>query len=145
MKAIIQRVSSASVTVDKQIIGQINRGLLVYIAIHINDQESDIKKMADKILKLRIFADSNDKMNLSVADINLEILIVSQFTLYGDTSRGTRPSFTESAPADIAQNYYNKLITELKKSNLKIATGQFQAHMKVTSINDGPVTIILDI
>jgi len=145
MRSIIQRVSSASVTVDQQVISQISEGLLVLLAVHQDDQESAIKKMADKILNLRIFSDSDNKMNDSVKDVGGQILVVSQFTLYGDANKGNRPSFIESARPEKARDYYEQLITELKKSPLKIESGQFQAHMVVESSNDGPVTIILDI
>jgi len=145
MRSILQRVSRAQVTVDNQIIGQINQGLLVLLAVHKDDQESAITKMADKILNLRIFSDSDDKMNLSVKDIGGQILVVSQFTLYGDAKKGNRPSFIDSARPDKAKDFYDQLITKLKKSGLKVESGQFQAQMQVELINDGPVTITVDI
>jgi D-tyrosyl-tRNA(Tyr) deacylase len=145
MKAVIQRVTRASVTVNDQIIGQISHGLLVLFAIHTNDTPDKIKKMANKIVNLRIFADSEDKMNLSANDIRAELLVVSQFTLYGDTRKGNRPSFIESAQPVKAKHYYEALISELKKSDLKIEQGQFQAQMQVELVNDGPVTITIEV
>ena len=145
MRAVIQRVKEASVKVDNEIVGKIGRGLLVLLAVHVDDTEDKIEKMATKIINLRIFRDKDDKMNLSVKDVGGEILVVSQFTLYGDTSKGNRPSFIESARPDKAIPYYEKFIEKIKSSGLKTATGKFGAMMDVSLINDGPVTIIIDL
>ena len=143
MRAVIQRVKNAEVKINDKIVGKIGRGLLVLLAIHRDDTEDKIEKLAVKIINLRIFADKEDKMNLSVKDVEGEILVVSQFTLYGDTSKGNRPSFIESARPDKAIPYYKKFIEKIKGSGLKTATGEFGAMMEVELINDGPVTVII--
>lgn len=145
MRCVIQRVNSASVTIDKNTISRIENGLLVLIAIHVNDTEQLIKKMADKIINLRIFEDQAQKMNKSILDTGGEILLVSQFTLYGDSKKGNRPSFINSARPEKAEDYYKKLLMALKEKNIKVQTGQFQSHMQVELINDGPTTIIVDL
>jgi len=144
MRAVIQRVKNAEVKIDGKIVGKIGKGLLVLLAVHQDDTEDKIEKMATKIINLRIFADEEDKMNLSVKDVGGEILVVSQFTLYGDISKGNRPSFIESAKPDKAVPYYEKFVEKIKVSGLKTATGEFGAMMEVSLINDGPVTIIID-
>jgi len=145
MKAVIQRVSQASVTVDGAVTGSINHGLLVLLAIHKNDSPETLAWMADKITRLRIFQDDEGKMNRSVQDVNGGILVVSQFTLYGDVRKGTRPSFIESAPPEKAEAMYNDFVTWLEtNSALTIQTGIFGAMMDVQLNNDGPVTIIID-
>ena len=144
MRAVIQRVKEAEVKVDGKTIGKISKGLLVLLAIHQDDTEDKIKKMATKIINLRIFGDKDEKMNLSVKDVGGEILVVSQFTLYGDTSRGNRPSFIESARPEKAIPYYKKFVEKIKDSGPKTATGEFGAMMDVNLVNDGPVTIIID-
>ncbi len=144
MRAVIQRVKEAEVKVDGKTIGKISKGLLVLLAIHQDDTEDKIEKMATKIINLRIFGDKDEKMNLSVKDVGGEILVVSQFTLYGDTSRGNRPSFIESARPEKAIPYYKKFVEKIKDSGLKTATGEFGAMMDVNLVNDGPVTIIID-
>ena len=145
MKAVIQVVSEALVKVDNEIIGQINQGYLVLLAIHIDDTEDMIVKMVDKITDLRIFPDADDKMNLSLKDIGGEILLVSQFTLYGDTKKGNRPGFTDSARPDKAVPYYEKAIELLKLKGFKVEAGSFGAKMSVSLINEGPCTIIIDL
>lgn len=145
MRAVIQTVSSASVKVDDKIIGEINRGYLVLLAIHNDDTEDKITKMADKIADLRIFLDDDEKMNLSLKDVGGEILLVSQFTLYGETKKGNRPSFLDSAKPIKAVPYYEKVVSLLKNKNLKVATGQFGAMMQVSLVNEGPTTIIIDL
>jgi len=145
MRVVIQRVSRASVSIDNEIVGKINKGFLALFAVHVDDDEKMIEKMADKISKLRIFEDSDEKMNLSLIDVEGEILVVSQFTLYGDTKKGNRPSFIESARPEKAIPYYEKFIRELKNKNLKVETGKFGADMQVELVNDGPVTIIIDL
>jgi D-aminoacyl-tRNA deacylase len=145
MRAVIQRVKSASVVVNGSVKGRIDRGLLILAAVHRDDDDQQLRWIADKILKLRVFNDENGKMNRSVADANGGILVVSQFTLYGDTRKGTRPSYIESAPPEKAEMMYNDLINYLKEnSNLKVEEGVFGAMMEVSLVNDGPVTIILD-
>ena len=144
MRGIIQRVKKAKVEVDGKVTGEINRGFLVFLGVHGDDIEKDLDYMERKILNLRVFEDENDKMNLSLKDVGGEILLVSQFTLYGDARKGNRPSFTESAHPDMAIDYYEKLIKRLRDNNIKVETGIFGADMDVTLINDGPVTIQLD-
>lgn len=145
MKAVIQRVINASVTSDNSVIGAINYGLVVFLAIHKNDIEADIEKMAEKIINLRIFEDVDGKINRSVYEVNGDLLVISQFTLYGDCTRGNRPSFVKAALPEKAENYYEKFISILKEKNLKIATGKFRSYMHVNLINDGPTTIIIEI
>lgn len=145
MRAVIQTVSSAKVKVDNYIVGEIKRGYLVLLAIHNDDTEDKINKMVAKISDLRVFTDESDKMNLSLKDVSGEILLVSQFTLYGDTKKGNRPSFTESAKPTKAIPYYEKIITKLKNNGFKVATGQFGAMMQVSLTNEGPTTIIIDL
>jgi len=145
MKAVIQRVKKASVTVDNKLTGSIEKGLLVLLGIHQHDTQKQLEWMADKILRLRIFNDGEDKMNRSVQDIKGAILVVSQFTLYGDAKKGTRPSYIEAARPDKAKPLYEEFIDYLENSSsLEIQTGVFAAYMDVELINDGPVTIILE-
>ncbi len=144
MRAVIQRVKKASVRVDDEIISEIGRGLLVLLAVHKDDREENLIKMVNKIINLRIFEDENQKMNLSILDSGGEILVVSQFTLYGDCKKGNRPNFMDSAPPTKAEDYYNKFIDLLKTKNLPVKTGKFGAMMEVSLVNDGPVTIIMD-
>lgn len=144
MRAVIQRVKEASVTVDDRVVGKINKGLLVLLGVGHEDNEKDLDYMIDKVIGLRIFEDENDKMNLSLMDINGELLIVSQFTLYGDVRKGKRPSFTQSADPKIAEELYNEFIDRCIKKGIKTENGIFGAHMNVNLINDGPVTILLD-
>jgi len=145
MRAVIQRVSRASVKSDNQEIGSIKAGLVVFLAIHQNDTEDMIEKMADKISKLRIFENSEQKLNLSILDTGGEILLVSQFTLYGDCTQGNRPSFIEAAAPEKAEKYYEKSILALRAKNISVATGKFKTSMQVSLVNEGPTTIILDI
>ena len=140
MKIVLQRVS---VTIDKELYSSISQGILVLIGIEKDDKDEIIKKYAQKTAKLRIFADENDKMNLSITDINGEILVVSQFTLAGDCKKGTRPSFDNSAPPEEANRLYELYISELKSFNIPVKTGVFAAMMNVELVNDGPVTFIL--
>ena len=145
MRAVIQVVKQAKVEVDNKIIAEIDKGYLILLAVSVNDTENIIAKMADKISKLRIFGDENDKMNLSLKEVNGEILLVSQFTLYGDITKGNRPSFTDSAHPDKAEPYYLKLADALTEKGLVVKMGQFGAHMAVSLINNGPTTIIIDL
>lgn len=145
MRAVIQVVSSASIKIEEEIVGQINKGYLVLLAIHAEDSDDKIAKMADKIAGLRIFPDEGGKMNLSLKDVGGEILLVSQFTLYGDTKKGNRPSFIDSARPDKAMPMYEKIIDLLKEQGFKVATGRFGAKMSVSLVNEGPTTIIIDL
>jgi D-tyrosyl-tRNA(Tyr) deacylase len=144
MRAVVQRVSRASVTVGGEIVGKIDRGLLVLLGVSNKDTEKDVLYCVEKTLNLRIFEDADEKMNLSLLDIAGELLVVSQFTLYGDTRRGRRPSFIEAAPPEEANRLYEYFITEARKQVAKVETGRFQAMMDVESVNDGPVTILID-
>ncbi len=144
MRAVVQRVSSASVTVDSNVVGSISDGILVLLGVGIEDSESDADYLVEKILNLRIFDDAEGKMNLSLIDKEGELLVVSQFTLYGDTRRGRRPSFIKAAqPAD-ANRLYQYFVAKAKEQLGRVETGIFQAMMDVELVNDGPVTIILD-
>ncbi len=143
MKAVVQRVASASVKVDGEIIGSINMGLLVYLGVGKDDIQKDVEFFANKIANLRIFEDENGKMNLSALTLKYDILVVSQFTLYGDVKKGFRPSFQDAAEKDAANSLYELLVEKLKERGLKVETGVFQAMMEVESINDGPVTILI--
>ena len=144
MRAIVQRVKSASVEVSGETIGSIEKGLLVFLAVKNEDTDKDLDYIIDKVCGLRIFTDDNDKMNLSVKDVGGQILLVSQFTLYGDVRKGKRPSFTDSAKGDLAERYYEKAIAAFKNEIDVVETGRFGADMQVSLINDGPVTIQLD-
>ncbi len=144
MRAVVQRVKYAKLRIEDEIYSNIDKGLIVYIGIHQDDEKKDIDYIVRKILGLRIFEYENEKMNLSIKDIDGEILLVSQFTLYGDARKGNRPSFIESAKGDEAIQKYNLLIEEMKKEYSKISTGVFGADMQIEYINDGPVTIQLD-
>lgn len=144
MRAVVQRVSAASVSVGGQIVGKIGPGLLVLLGISDTDNEQIAARMLAKIVDLRIFADSGGAMNLSLAEISGEMLVVSQFTLYADCRRGRRPSFTRAAPPESAEMLYDRFV-ELARQRLgRVETGRFRAMMEVESINSGPVTIILD-
>ena len=145
MRAIIQRCKNANLYIEGKIYSEIKTGLLVLLGITHDDTQSDIEWLSGKISRLRIFNDENDKMNLSVKDIEGEIMVVSQFTLYASTKKGNRPSYINSAPPDIAIPLYEKFIECLKKdSGLTVVTGKFGAFMEIDFINDGPVTIIID-
>lgn len=145
MKVVIQRVSEASVKVDGKIAGEINAGLMLLVGIDENDEKTDADWLVQKILNLRIFGDENDKLNLSIKDMNGEILCISQFTLIADYKKGNRPSFIKAAKPDKAIPLFNYFKEELSKSSdLRIESGIFGADMKVSLINDGPVTIVMD-
>ncbi len=144
MKTILQRVSEAAVTVDGSITGRINDGLLVLVGFGKDDTEARLDYMVNKILKLRIFSDENDKTNLSVTDIGGELLIVSQFTLYWNCKKGTRPSFDGAMEPKRAEELYNIFVEKIKSNGIKTETGIFGADMKVSLINDGPVTVELE-
>lgn len=145
MRALIQRVLESKVAVNDAVVGSIQKGLLVLVGIGKNDTEKDIDWMTNKVVNLRIFSDEAGKMNKSICDINGDLLIVSQFTLYGDAHKGNRPSFMESAPPDWAQNFFQMFISKCEqRMGKKVQTGIFAADMKVHLINDGPVTIWID-
>ncbi len=144
MKVVLQRVLSASVTVNNEVIGKIDQGFLLLVGITYDDSEMIVKKVADKIAGLRIFTDSEDKMNLSIKDIGGKILSISQFTLYADCKKGRRPSFDQAARPEIAEPLYELFNQELRNHELCVETGLFGADMKVELLNDGPVTIIID-
>ena len=144
MRAVVQRVSEASVTVEGKVVGQIDRGLMVLVAVRGEDTEQDFEYMAKKIAGLRIFSDDEDKMNLSVKDIGGKLLIVPQFTLYGSAIKGMRPSFTASGSVEEARAKFQTFIKRLEQEEVPVETGIFQADMKVALVNDGPVTILLD-
>ena len=145
MKLVIQRVIESNLTIDKKIYSSIGYGMVIFIGISVNDNESFLKKIASKVSKLRIFNDEFGKMNKNINDINGEILLVSQFTLYADTKKGNRPSFIMAAKPENAIKIYNSFIKELQTHiKTKIKTGKFGADMKINLINDGPVTIILE-
>ena len=143
MIALLQRVSEASVTVNNQIIGEINQGLLVFLAIEPQDNEVKAKRLSERVSGYRIFEDEQGKMNLNVKQINGEILVVSQFTLAADTSRGMRPSFTSAAAPQMSNRLYELFCQQLRNQGFKVPTGEFGADMKVRLLNDGPVTIRL--
>lgn len=144
MIGLLQRVTSASVVVDEKLIGEIGRGLLILVAVHRDDQERDISRLAERILTYRVFPDAEGRMNLSLRDISGELLLVPQFTLTADTRKGTRASFTKGAPPDKATAYFDKLIATCREQLDVVETGRFGADMQVTLINDGPVTFWLE-
>ncbi len=144
MRAILQRVSKASVTVEGAVVGEIGPGLLVLLGVGQDDGASDVAYLADRILGLRIFADAAGKMNLSVVDSGGSLLVVSQFTLYGDTRKGRRPSFDGAAPPELAQRLYERFVDEVRARGVAVATGVFQASMSVALVNEGPVTFLVE-
>ncbi len=144
MRAVVQRVLNANVKVDGEVVGEIGKGLLVFLGIGVDDDSKDLDYMVEKISGLRIFEDEDYKMNLSLLDINGEMLVISQFTLYGDVRRGKRPSFTDSAQPELAENMYNQFIMKCENKGIRTEKGIFGADMKVELINDGPVTILID-
>jgi len=144
VKALLQRVSGASVSVGEEMVGSIGRGLVVLVGVADEDSDKDIQYLAQKIVNLRIFADQEDKFNLSALDIEGELLLVSQFTLLADTRKGRRPSFTGAAPPPQAEALFQQFVDAVKASGLGVATGRFQQYMQLEIHNDGPVTIMLD-
>ncbi len=144
MKVVLQRVKEAKVTVENEVVGQIQRGLVLLVGAKTGDTEQDVKYLVDKCVNLRIFEDDEKKMNLSALDVKAEVLVVSQFTLYGDTSKGRRPSFTRTLAPEEAEKLYQKFIEELKATGLKAESGVFGAKMLVDIANWGPVTLILE-
>lgn len=144
MRAVVQRVTEASVTVDGTVVGQIGRGFLVLLGIAGDDSEQDVVWLAGKIAGLRVFEDAEGKMNLGLSDVGGAVLLVSQFTLYGDCRKGRRPSFVEAARPEAAVPLYQSMVAELRGLAVPVETGTFQAHMDVRLLNDGPVTLLLD-
>lgn len=145
MKVLIQRVKKASVTIDKELYSSINKGILALVGIEKGDSEETVEKAAKKIVNLRIFPDGGNKMNRSLLDVQGEMLIVSQFTLCGNCKKGTRPSFDNSAPPDVANRLYEEFVKEVAKFGIKTQTGKFAAMMDVELINDGPVTFMIEV
>lgn len=144
MRVVLQRVSHASVTVDEEIIGKIERGFLLLVGVTHDDAKEDMEYLVRKIVQMRIFEDEEGKLNRSIQDIGGEILSVSQFTLYADTKKGNRPSFSKAAPGDVAIEMFEQFNALLRETGISVETGQFGADMKVELLNDGPVTILLD-
>ncbi|GBD32383.1 D-aminoacyl-tRNA deacylase [bacterium HR33] len=144
MRAVVQRVSRASVSIDGREVGAIGKGLLVLLGVARGDDRNKVAWMADKIAGLRIFSDEEGKMNRDLASVGGEVLVVSQFTLYGDVSRGRRPSFVEAAPPEEAIPLYEEFIAALRQRGLRVATGEFGAMMQVELVNDGPVTLVIE-
>ena len=144
MRAVVQRVTNADVKIDGRVYGKIDDGLLVLLGVGNGDTEEDMKYIADKIIKLRIFSDENDKMNLSLEDVGGSMLVISQFTLYGDCSHGRRPYFGNAMEPVSANEMYEKFVAYIKEQGIHTETGEFGADMKVSLTNDGPVTIILE-
>jgi D-tyrosyl-tRNA(Tyr) deacylase len=144
MRLVIQRVSKASVSVKDSVVGKIDKGLFVLVGVAEGDTEKDADILAEKLSKLRVMSDSSGKMNLSVKDVRGEILAVSQFTLYGDTSKGNRPSFIKAAEPGLAERIYNHFVEKLKELNVKVETGRFGEYMEIEAVLDGPVTLLLE-
>jgi D-tyrosyl-tRNA(Tyr) deacylase len=144
MRACIQRVSSARVVVDGETVGEIGRGLVVLLGVAADDGEAELRWMVDKVVGLRVFEDADGKMNLALADVGGELLVVSQFTLLGDCRKGRRPSFIAAAPPEQAEPMYQQFVDAARQLGVRVATGRFRAHMQVELVNDGPVTILVD-
>ena len=144
MRALIQRVAQAAVTVNDREVGRVGPGLVVLLGVSADDTETDAKYLVEKTVNLRIFADDQNRFNLSALDTGAELLVVSQFTLYGDTRKGRRPDFTKAAPPEQAQRLYEHTVGLFRDAGLTVATGVFQEHMQVSLQNDGPVTLMLD-
>lgn len=144
MKALIQRVSYATMRINEKEFSKIQKGFLIFLGVEVGDTDKNLEYIKNKILNLRIFEDENNKMNLSIKDVNGEIMLVSQFTLCADCSNGNRPNFIKAEKPEKANKIYEKMIDELRKENIKVETGIFGAHMKINFENDGPVTILLD-
>ncbi len=144
MRALIQRVTKASVSADDEVLGRIGPGLCVFVGIGRSDGPSEIDYIVSKTVNLRVFPDDSGRFDLSALDVGADLLVVSQFTLYADTRRGRRPSFTEAAPPDTARQMFDEVVRAFRETGLKVETGRFQEYMTVTLHNDGPVTIMLD-
>lgn len=146
MRAVVQRVSKAAVVVDKETVGSIEKGLLILLAVHHDDTSKQVDWLVNKCCNLRVFPDSTDKMNLSIEDIEGQVLVVSQFTLYGNCQKGRRPAFIDSAHPDHARNLYEEFLGKMKSklTETRVRSGRFAAKMEVSLVNDGPVTLIID-
>jgi D-tyrosyl-tRNA(Tyr) deacylase len=144
MRACVQRVSEASVTVAGEVVGRINRGLVVLLGVAANDTNEDARYMAEKVVELRIFPDDAGKMNRSLAEASGAMLVVSQFTLFGDCRKGRRPSFIDAAPPELGERLYQEFVGAVAAKGIEVATGQFRQYMDVALVNDGPVTLLLD-
>jgi D-tyrosyl-tRNA(Tyr) deacylase len=144
MRACLQRVTRAQVTVNGEVVGRIDRGMLVLLGVVQGDDEAAARKLAEKVVSLRIFDDADGKMNLSVGDVGGAMLVVSQFTLAGDCRKGRRPSFDAAAPPEVAEGLYDFFVRLVSEQGIPVATGRFRAHMLVELVNDGPVTLIVD-
>src|SRR5574337_1543286 len=144
MRAVLQRVTNASVEVERKVVGQIQEGLMVLLGVAKGDDETDVRYLIDKIRSLRIFADEQGKMNRSLTDVGGAVLLVSQFTLLGRTDNGRRPSFDGAAPPDLAKRLYEQVAADLQAGGTSVETGVFASHMSVTLVNDGPVTFVVD-
>ena len=144
MKACVQRVSQASVTVAEEIVGRIERGLVVLLGVGQRDTEADADYLAHKLVELRIFEDDHGKMNRALSEIGGEMLVVSQFTLWADCRKGRRPSFVEAAPPELAERLYEHFVRAIERQGIRVATGRFRAHMDVALVNDGPVTLLVE-
>ena len=144
MRACIQRVSVAQVTVDGAVMGRIGRGLVVLLGVGQEDGDAEVNWLAEKVVGLRIFEDDAGKMNRSLAEVDGAMLVVSQFTLYGDCRRGRRPSFSSAAPPELAERLYESFVAVVKEAGIEVATGRFREHMLVSLVNDGPVTLWVD-
>jgi D-aminoacyl-tRNA deacylase len=144
MRAVLQRVTQASVSVDGEVIGQIDRGLVVLLGVEQDDTDADAHQLADKTIQLRIFEDAEGKMNLALNDVGGAMLVVSQFTLLGDCRKGRRPSFIQAAPPELAERLYETFVAAVGVQGIPVATGRFRAMMQVELVNDGPVTMLLD-
>jgi D-aminoacyl-tRNA deacylase len=144
MRACVQRVSSARVRIEGETVGEIGRGLLVLLGVAAGDGPTELRWMVDKVLGLRIFDDNDGKMNLALADVGGELLVVSQFTLLGDCRKGRRPSFINAAPPEVAERMYEEFVAAARAARVRTATGRFRTHMEVELVNDGPVTLLLD-
>jgi len=145
VRVVLQRVERAAVRVDGELVGAIDRGVLLLVGVGQDDARLDLGRAARKLLELRVFADAEGKMNLSLLDLGLDVLAVSQFTLYGDTSKGRRPSYVEAAPPDVAQPVFDGLVAAMRSLGVRVATGRFGAHMAVELVNDGPVTLVVEL
>ena len=144
MRAVLQRVTNASVEVERKVVGRIQKGLMVLLGVAKGDDETDVRYLVDKIRSLRIFADEQGKMNRSLTDVGGAVLLVSQFTLLGRTDNGRRPSFDGAAPPDLAKRLYEQVAADLQAGGTSVETGVFASHMSVTLVNDGPVTFVVD-
>ncbi len=144
MRAVVQRVASASVKVESEVVGQIERGFLVLLGVGADDSDADAVTLAEKIAGLRVFEDDDGKMNLALNDVDGRMLVVSQFTLFGDCRKGRRPSFVDAARPEQAERFYESFVAEVQGQGIQVETGRFQTHMDVSLVNDGPVTLLLD-